>query len=101
MRRASVLLLFHGVRVLLDHLDPLYSPGVGPAQGFLIYLRPEPVRRALCAALVITGLIEGKAGVAGLLRRCVQVRAGWQWYLSTLLGIPALLVLGTIVLPGA
>jgi CAAX protease family protein len=53
------------------------------------------------AALIMTGLLEGKAGVSRLLRRCVQVRAGWQWYLFILLGIPALLVLGTVVLPGA
>ena len=53
------------------------------------------------AAVIMTGIMDGKAGVLHLLRRCVQWRAGWQWYLFVLLGIPALLLLGTILLPGA
>ncbi len=36
-----------------------------------------------------------------LLHRYIQWRAGWQWYLFILLGIPALLVLAIMVLPGA
>lgn len=53
------------------------------------------------AAIIMTHITEGKAGVSRLLRRCVQWRAGWQWYLFILLGIPALFLLGIIVLPGA
>ena len=53
------------------------------------------------AAVIMTGITEGKAGVLRLLRRCLQWRAGWQWYLFILLGIPALFLLGIIVLPGA
>jgi hypothetical protein len=30
-----------------------------------------------------------------------QWRAGWQWYLFILLGVPALIMLGVIVQPGA
>ncbi len=53
------------------------------------------------AAFIMTGITEGKAGVLRLWRRCLQWRAGWQWYLFILLGIPALFLLGIIVLPGA
>jgi CAAX protease family protein len=53
------------------------------------------------AAFIMTGITEGKAGVLRLLHRFIQWRAGWQWYLFILLGIPALLLLGIIVLPGA
>jgi membrane protease YdiL (CAAX protease family) len=49
----------------------------------------------------MTGILEGRAGILRLMRRCIQVRAGWQWYLFILLGIPALFLLGIIVLPGA
>jgi hypothetical protein len=37
------------------------------------------------AALVVTGLTEGRVGVWALLRRCVQWRVGLQWYLVALL----------------
>jgi uncharacterized protein len=53
------------------------------------------------AAYVVTGVIEGREGVRHLRRSLRQVRAGWQWYAFILLGIPALLLLGIAVLPGA
>jgi len=53
------------------------------------------------AAFIMTGITEGKAGVRRLLHRYMQWRAGWQWYLFILLDIPALLLLGIIVQPGA
>ena len=37
------------------------------------------------AALVVTGLTEGRAGVSALLRRTLQWRVGPQWYLVALL----------------
>jgi membrane protease YdiL (CAAX protease family) len=36
------------------------------------------------AAYVVTGLLEGKAGMLRLFRRTFQVRAGWQWYVVVL-----------------
>jgi uncharacterized protein len=36
------------------------------------------------AAFWVTGVLEGKAGMARLLRRTVQVRAGQQWYVVAL-----------------
>ena len=53
------------------------------------------------AALIMVSITEGKEGMLRFRRRFVQTRAGWQWYLFILLGIPALFVLGTMVQPGA
>jgi len=53
------------------------------------------------AAYIMTGITEGKEGVLRLRQSIRQVRAGWQWYLFILLGIPVLSLLGIIVLPGA
>src|SRR3954470_8837306 len=42
------------------------------------------------AALAVTAVTQGRSGVRILLSRLVQWRFGLQWYLITLLGIPAL-----------
>ena len=52
-------------------------------------------------AFVMTAVTEGRRGVLPLLRRYVQWRVGIRWYLFVLLGIPATVLLGTIVVPGA
>jgi membrane protease YdiL (CAAX protease family) len=52
------------------------------------------------AAIIMTSLTEGKEGLLNLRQRLKQRRAGWQWYLFILLGIPALLLLGIIIQPG-
>jgi membrane protease YdiL (CAAX protease family) len=53
------------------------------------------------AAFIMVRITAGKEGLARFRRRFVQARAGWQWYLGILLGIPALFLLGIIVQPGA
>lgn len=53
------------------------------------------------AAFIMTALVDGRNGVVRLLRRYVQWRAGIQWYLFVLVGIPIIILLGTIVVPGA
>jgi membrane protease YdiL (CAAX protease family) len=53
------------------------------------------------AAITIIQLTEGKAGLARLRSRIRQWRAGWEWYLFVLVVIPALVVLGIILQPGA
>lgn len=53
------------------------------------------------AAFIMTTIVEGRSGVLQLRRSCVYARAGWQWYLFILLGIPALSLLGILLLPGA
>src|SRR6266536_1554909 len=42
----------------------------------------------LPAALIVTGLTDGRAGVKSLVRRIVQWRVGLRWYLIVLLGYP-------------
>jgi membrane protease YdiL (CAAX protease family) len=44
------------------------------------------------AALIVTGITEGRAGVRLLLRRIVQWRVGLVWYLIPILGYPLLFV---------
>lgn len=53
------------------------------------------------SAFIMTGITEGRAGISRLLRRVVLWRVGLGWYLFTLMGIPMILVLGVIFLPGA
>jgi uncharacterized protein len=53
------------------------------------------------AAVIMVSLLEGKEGIQKLRERIKQWRFGWQWYLVILLGIPAVVLLGIIVLPGA
>ena len=53
------------------------------------------------AAIIMTSVIEGKAGLLRLWSRIRQWRAGWQWYLFILVGIQVLLLIGIIIQPGA
>ena len=53
------------------------------------------------AAYIMIRLLEGQAGVARWRQSMKQTHAGWQWYAFILLGIPAVSLLGIIVLPGA
>ena len=52
------------------------------------------------SALIMTGVTEGRAGIGRLLRRIVLWRVGLRWYLVALVGIPVVMVLGTLILPG-
>jgi membrane protease YdiL (CAAX protease family) len=68
---------------------------------------PFPVSAALApfagpclAAFIMTGVTQGGAGIRRLLRRIVLWRVGVRWYLFALVGIPAITVLGALVLPG-
>jgi len=49
----------------------------------------------------MTRTLEEKEGWLNLRSRLRLWRVGWQWYAFTLLGIPALMLLGIAVLPGA
>jgi membrane protease YdiL (CAAX protease family) len=53
------------------------------------------------AAILITRLTEGKAGMLRLRQRINQWHFGWQWYVLILLGIPVLILLGVILQPAA
>jgi uncharacterized protein len=53
------------------------------------------------SALVMTFACEGGLGVLRLLKRLVLWRVPAIWYLFALVGIPAIYILGTAILPGA
>jgi len=53
------------------------------------------------SAFIMTSITEGKLGIGRLLRRLVLWRVGFRWYLFALIGLPAIMVLSAIVLPGA
>jgi uncharacterized protein len=53
------------------------------------------------AAFIMTGATEGRAGIRRLMHRYVLWRVGLRWYLIVLLGPPVIILLATIVLPGA
>jgi len=46
------------------------------------------------ASLIMTGLTLGKDGVVALLKRYLQWRVGWKWYLAPFLLAPALIIGG-------
>lgn len=52
------------------------------------------------AGIVMTRVTAGQEGLRSLRHRCRQWRAGWQWYLFSLLGVPALILLGIGIQPG-
>jgi uncharacterized protein len=52
------------------------------------------------SAFVMTGVTEGRAGVGRFLRRFVLWRVGFRWYLFAFVGVPVLVVLSVVVIPG-
>lgn len=74
--------------------------GLGPQ--LIGYLAIAGLLGPTLAGFVMSAATGGAAGVGDLLRRMVLWRVGVGWYLFALLGIPAVMVLATIVLrPGA
>jgi len=73
--------------------------GILPGDYTIAYIL-KPFVGPTLAAIIMTYITEGKAGLLSLRDRLKQRRAGWQWYLFILLGIPALLLLGIIIQPG-
>jgi uncharacterized protein len=53
------------------------------------------------AAFIMTGTTEGRAGIRRLLHRYVLWRVGLRWYLVVLIGPPVIILLVTVLLPGA
>jgi membrane protease YdiL (CAAX protease family) len=84
----------------------LSESGVGllpyDAEGISDYLNTVAlITGPTLSAFIMTGATEGREGVGRLLRRIVLWRVGFGWYLFVLAGIPAIIVLSTVVLPGA
>ena len=53
------------------------------------------------SGFIMTGITEGREGVGRSLRQLVLWRLGFKWYLFALIGLPAIMVLSVIFLPGA
>jgi len=53
------------------------------------------------SAFIMTGITEGREEVGRLLRQLVLWRVGLRWYLFAVIGLPAIMVLSVIFLPGA
>jgi uncharacterized protein len=87
----SVLLSKDGLGLLPYRVSPALASAIVPASLF----GPS------VAALIVTAATEGRADVGHWLRRIVRWRVGVQWYLFVLLGLPAIMVLGTLLRPGA
>ena len=84
--------------VTLPYLLSLW--GILPGNYILLLNLKQWVGPAL-AGIIMTRVTGGKAGLLHLRHSTRQWRAGWQWYLFILLGVPALMLLGIVIQPGA
>jgi membrane protease YdiL (CAAX protease family) len=71
-----------------------YAVSAQPWLAIGIFLGPT------LAAFIMTAVSEGRAGVRRLLRRIVLWQVGLRWYLFAFVGVPLLMALGTIIVPG-
>jgi membrane protease YdiL (CAAX protease family) len=70
------------------------------AQYFNLFFIVKSFGPAL-SAFILTRTLEGDAGWQNLKDRVRLWRVGWKWYAFILLGIPVVMVLGILALPGA
>ena len=74
----------------------LANSGIVPIQfPFIVYLFLG--WGFIFASSIMTGLTLGKDGVVALLKRYVQWRVSWQWYLAAFLLTPSLIVLAVYI----
>jgi membrane protease YdiL (CAAX protease family) len=78
-------------------LFPYTVPFIAVALLFILSAFTGPT----LAAFMMTGVVSGRSGMRQLLRRYIQWRAGFQWYLLVLLGYPVVLVIGASLVLGA
>lgn len=55
----------------------------------------------LGSALVVTAVTGGRTGLRAWRQRLLRLRVRWYWYPVVLLGVPAMLVGGMLLMPGA
>ncbi|HEY8481377.1 MAG TPA: CPBP family intramembrane glutamic endopeptidase [Spirillospora sp.] len=67
----------------------------------LLGILPGAYVGPLGAALFVTLVTGGRAGLRDWRRRLFQFRVGWYWYPTVVLGVTALLIGGTLAIPGA
>src|SRR6185436_16026880 len=74
----------------------LANSGIVPIQfPFIVYLFLG--WGFIFASVIMTGLTLGKDGVVALLKRYLQWRVGWQWYLAAFFLAPSLIVLAVYI----
>lgn len=81
--------------VVLAHVIP--DPDLPATWVTIVLIAAGP----FTAGFIMQGVLNGRAGVLHLLKRMILARVSWVWYAVVLIGIPLVLVLGTLVLPGA
>ncbi|MHC3470102.1 CPBP family intramembrane glutamic endopeptidase [Streptomyces sp. 7R007] len=74
-------------------------PGAGGSSQLLGVL-PGAYLGPITAALLVTGVTEGRAGLRAWRRRMTRFRVGWRWYAVVLVSVPATLTLTSAVLAG-
>lgn len=89
----------YGLGVVLVPFPEILGTGelAGQLGGILLgaYLGP------LGAAFIVTALAEGRPGLRRWRGRLFRWGVGWKWYAFALIAVPALIVAGTLALPGA
>jgi len=55
----------------------------------------------ILSGFIMTAVTDGREGIGRWLRRIVRWRVGFQWYLFALVGLPLVMVFGTLLRPGA
>ena len=84
----------------LGILDVSFPKILGDTQ--LAGILPGAYLGPLGAAFVVTALSEGRSGLHRWAGRLFRWGVNWRWYALALLGVPALLVAGTVVVsPGS
>ncbi|MEU6716346.1 CPBP family intramembrane glutamic endopeptidase [Nonomuraea sp. NPDC046802] len=67
----------------------------------LVGIMPGAYLGPLASAFIVTAVTEGVEGLHQWRRRLFRWRVGWRWYVLVIVGIPAVILLGTLPVPGA
>jgi membrane protease YdiL (CAAX protease family) len=67
----------------------------------IVGMLPGAYLGPLTAALIVTALSDGRAGLRHWRQRLVRWRVGLRWYLAILVGVPTVILVTTLALPGA
>lgn len=72
----------------------------GELIGQLVLLLPGAFLGPLGGAFIVTAISEGRAGLRRWRGRLFRLGVGLKWYALALVGVPAIIIAGTLVLPG-